>query len=427
MRAIFTLLFFASIVPDLPTANANLVALGPWSGAVTPYSAVVVSKLNTPRLSTLKVSEQPFFSHAMPIGESAAVPGEQPEIARFTIRNLRPDTRYYYRIRAGAERDDLHQGSFTTFPAEDQPASFSFAFSSAADTGSTHGVFAELKYDKPLFTLLAGDLFTPAAPPDSPPDRSAFSAAYNATLDSRTQGDFYRAIPIVYTWRDTDCPAVIPARAAFNEYAPHYPLAADADPSFPADHPDTPAPITQAFTVGRVRFLVLDTTSQRRSGDVLGDWQTDWLQRQLLAAQGRYPLTFIVTALPWIGDPGGPKPTWSDFPAARARLCDWIASQALHGLCLLTAGPAPAADDGTHAGTDSDHPLGFPVLQAGPLDQPVAPATGRWTVAPAKPRQGDGFFGLVKIEDHGAAIAVDFRGINQDSRELLRYTFTASP
>lgn len=374
----------------LGEAYAGLVALGPWVGAVTPYSAVVVTKLNTPRLATLEVSEQSFFSRALTIGEEPAVPGEQPEMARFNVRNLKPSTRYYYRVRAGDERDELHYGSFVTLPVEGERATFSFAFSADAETGSAHAVFAEIEYHKPLFFIVAGNLYRARIVEPNP---ALFREAYDAVLSSETQGNLYRQVPLVYIWGDADFPAGSTAEpvalSAYREYVPHHPLADDSDGS------GVKGSIAQAFTVGRVRFILADGEARSIEG----------LKRALLETRGHFPLVFVTCAA---------RSKGNGAVELRRELRDWLKENEIAGVCFLSGGGALAAD--------SDE--GIPLLVAGPLDRSGGDlASGPELVGVIRPTSGEGQFGWVEVSDQGTQIAVTFLGFNQHGREKLRYTF----
>ena len=76
-----------------------------------------------------------------------------------------------------------------------------------------------------------------------PDDLDAWFGLYSRALDSFTQAELYRDVPLVYTWNDTDSGGEA-AHAAYRTYIPHYPL--------PADSPDAPEdelrPISQAFS-----------------------------------------------------------------------------------------------------------------------------------------------------------------------------------
>lgn len=399
---------------------------------MTSESAVVVAKLTTPRLATLEVSEDRDFMRRVSFGELTEIPGDQREMAHFRATGLKPATRYYYRIRAGTDRDDDHRGTFVTFPVENEPASFTFAFASCARTGSEHAVFAEIKYHDPLFYLCTGDLHYEDIATD---DRAPFRSAYERVLASTTQAELYRNVPLVYVWDDHDygpngsdrhSPSRAASHGTYREYVPHYPLASNPQPD---------GPIAHAFTVGRVRFIVLDTRTERDPEDapdnpqktMLGAWQKQWLKAELLAARTHHPLVFVVSSVAWISNETTQRDNWGRYTAERRELSDWMVANAITGVCFL-GGDAHmlAADDGSHNtyATNRRGP-GFPVLQAAPLDQKGSLKGGPWSVPPELPTEGEGQFGLVEVNDQGGnRIEVLFRGLNHSGREKLRLEFS---
>ncbi len=88
-------------------------------------------------------------------------------------------------------------------------------------------------------------------------------------------------------------------RLTYEEYVPHYPLSFDKD-----------GPISQTFSVGRVKFIMTDLRSERDSvtnkddatKSLLGDKQKAWLKQQLIEANGKYPLIVWMSTVPWIGN-----------------------------------------------------------------------------------------------------------------------------
>src|SRR5260370_13456696 len=88
-----------------------------------------------------------------------------------------------------------------------------------------------------------------------------FRAAYDRVLASPQQAELYRRVPFVYIWDDHDyggnnsnrkAASRQAARLAYDEYVPHYPLAAGADD----------VPIYQSFAVGRAEFILVELPSE---------------------------------------------------------------------------------------------------------------------------------------------------------------------
>lgn len=432
-------------------ACGSLVSRGPWAGAVTDSSARVIGKLSVPADGAwLEIAENSEFAPVRRVPAAALPPASQPEMAHFAIDGLRPNTRYHYRFRSPAERpaekDDRSNGTFTTFPVAGQPASFRFAFAACAGTGSTHRVFRMIRQQAPLFYLQTGDLHYENIAWNH---RETFRAAFDSVLGSFAQRALYAAVPIAYTWDDHDfgpngsdrhSPGRPAARATYREYVPHYPLAWDeerktatrAPAAATADQPGD-GPIAQAFTVGRARFIVLDTRSERdheklRDGPgktMLGAWQKEWLKRELLAANGRFPLIFIVSSVSWVSNETRSRDNWGRYATERAELCDWMVEQNIRGVCFLSGDAHMlAADDGRNNNYAKNGGPNFPALQAAPLDRSGSVKGGPWSVTPALPEDGEGQFGLVDVADHGTRIDVLFRGMNHEGREKLRLAFS---
>ena len=142
---------------------------------------------------------------------------------------------------------------------------------------------------------------------------------------------------------------------------PHYPLASG----------DGPRPIYHAFSVGRVRFLVTDSRSDRTPETMLGEAQREWLKRELLAARDSHALTVWVNSVPWIVGESASGDDWGAYPEERRELADHIAEHGIANLVML-AGDAHmiAFDDGSNSDYASASGVGFPVLHAGALDRP---------------------------------------------------------
>lgn len=413
-------------------ALAGLVTHGPWSGGVTAESAVVVARLAWPASNVhLEISAQPDFSASRLVPAAPPQPEARLEIVRFAVDGLRPDTRYHYRLRVGTTTDE-RTGTFVTTPVPGQATSFRFTFGSCSNTGSAHPVFTRIRDEQPLFHLTTGDLHYLDIAENS---RDAFRAAYEAGLASPTQAALHRSVAWAYVWDDHDfgpngsdrhSPSREASHAVYREYVPHHPLASDAE------HPDRSGPITQAFTVGRARFLLLDTRSQRDAialpdgpgKTMLGTWQKAWLKRELLAARGRFPLIFIVSSVSWISADTR-RDNWGAYTAERAELSDWMVDAGITGVCFLSGDAHMlAADDGRHNSYARNGGPGFPVLQAAPLDRNGSIKGGPWSVAPVLPEAGEGQYGLVEVTDYGDRLDVTFSGRNHEGREKLRLAFT---
>ncbi|HEX9726633.1 MAG TPA: hypothetical protein VGC53_20310, partial [Vicinamibacteria bacterium] len=205
----------------LPACSSAVTARGPvrwaWSGAVTPSSAVVKTKVDpqegAPRL---RISGR----------EIAPDVDDVDGVAAFRVDGLTPATRYDYRALWGDS--SFLDGQFQTFA--EGPMSFRFVFGSCARTGSNHRIFEVMESLEPLFTLHMGDFHYENIGTNDP---ARFRLAFDEVLASHRQSSLYRSAPIAYMWDDHDYgpddsdrtnPAKPAALATYDAIVPHYPL-----------------------------------------------------------------------------------------------------------------------------------------------------------------------------------------------------------
>ncbi|MDF7822712.1 alkaline phosphatase D family protein [Pontiellaceae bacterium B12227] len=307
-----------------------------WSGGVSDSSASIVAGVKAhQKIKQKQVVDYALFKDqamtqrvANGTKKTAASP---PGIARITFSKLQADTRYYFCVGVNgvleSELNDqdngehAYTGTFRTFPAAGQPASFNFIHTCSTKAGSEGDpVFETIKKQKPLFFMHTGDFFYADQGGNSYTNEAGFRNCYAKNLncfdgvDATSQASLYRSTPIIYMWDDhdfgkNDCVGEVPpgkdskplAHAVYREYVPHYPLTGRKE-----------NPIYQAFTVGRIRFILTDlrTAAEKPGNDQkstrLGRKQKRWFKKELRNANGKFPLIVWVTTIPWNGkaDPG---------------------------------------------------------------------------------------------------------------------------
>ncbi len=284
----------------------SVIDRGPWSGAMTPGSALVKAKLvHEGMVARLLLSKSPSFGDPIYSSYARSEP-EQNNIVAFPLANLDPDTPYYYVLEVEGHIEAKKSGEFRTFPAPG-PASFKIAWASCARTGSTSDIFDRIRENRPLFYMNVGDFHYQDIRTN---ELWRFRAAYDAVLASPEQADLYRHVAFDYIWDDHDFggngatrKAITHevARRSYEEYVPHYPLVFDGE-----------GPIAHSFSVGRVKFILTDLRSQRDDPrdketpgkSMMGPEQKEWFKKELLEASGRYPLICWVSSVPWIGKAG---------------------------------------------------------------------------------------------------------------------------
>ena len=442
----------------------SFVARGPWSGGVTPVSAIVKAKLLREDFKArLLVSRNPQLSRPIYSRPDRSETNHY-NIVTFQLEGLQPNTQYYYGLEIDGRLDPTKRGQFRTFPP-DGPASFQIAFASCGRTGSTRDVYDRIREHHPLFYMNMGDFHYQDIKTNS---RALFRAAYDAVLASPQQADLYRHVPLVYMWDDHDyggnnanrkSTTHEAARLTYDEYVPHYRFAML----------DNEAPIFQSFTVGRVKFILTDLRSDRddpkKKDDadktILGPKQKEWLKQELLAANGRYPLICWMSSVPWIGEAGkspyrrlstnrygfihhtnlvesastrtnrgrggGDEDHWSVFSTERREIADFIKSNHIQGVCILHGDSHMlAADDGTYSDYATGGGAPIPVMCAAPLDQNPSLKGGPYSqgVYRVRDRDGESGFGLLTVTDRGDVIDVVFSGRNNRDEEKISLKFS---
>jgi phosphodiesterase/alkaline phosphatase D-like protein/predicted esterase len=439
----------------------SLVDRGPWSGGVTPRSAIVKAKVVRPLPTRLLVSTNPNLKSAFRTSKVFAVTNHN-NIVEFPLSGLKSNTRYYYGLEVNGRLEKKKRGEFNTFP--EGRSSFSFAFASCARTGSSSDVFDTIRENHPLFYMNMGDFHYQNI---STNDRGKFRAAYDWVLSSPQQSDLYRNLPLVYIWDDHDfggnnsnrrASSHEAARLTYEEYVPHYPL-----PSGQGD-----VPIYQTFTVGRAKFILTDLRSARdpiakrdtAEKTMLGAKQKKWFKQELISARGKYPLIFWVSSVPWLGDartnyyrnvstnrygfihhtnmqgavtsrrtngnrPGADQDHWSVFSHERREIADFIKSNQISGVCILHGDAHMlAADDGSHSDFATGGGARIPVMCGGPLDQDSSIKGGLYSQGIFKVRKEEGAFGFITVTDLGSTIDVKYSGRNNRNEEKISLQFS---
>ena len=387
-----------------------------WSGALTSTSIRVNAQVaEAGTTARLAVAPDPSFDTAR-WTEPQVVSAAANRIVAFAMSDLEPGTDYHYAVEVDGELDLVRSGRFSTPP--DAPFSFTIALGSCARVGSNGAVFDTIRELDPFLYLMLGDVHYANITRNDP---GAFRTALDEVLTRPAQSALYLTAPIAYLWDDHDfggnnsdagsasAPA---AQATYREYVPHYEL-----------HDDAGA-IYQAFTLGRVRFIVTDTRSAREGDTMLGARQLAWLKGEMLAARDSHALTVWASSVPWIGGVSGIADHWGGYADERAELADFIADNRIAERLVMVAGDAHmlAIDDGTNSDYSSSGSGGFPVLHAAALDRPGSVKGGPFSEGTFP---GAGQFATMTVEDDGGdRIRVVWQGYDWELNEIVDLEIT---
>lgn len=409
--------------------NSNVIWI--WSGAVTADSAVVKARLGS-GISQASIhinpAEDPYKAGTMAAEIHAEADSDG--IVSFRLVGLQSDKEYSYTIEVNGKSGP--PGRFHTFA--EGPMSFRIGFASCATTGSNHRIFTTLENLRPLFFIHMGDFHYEDIARNEP---SLFRRAYDRVLSSPRQGAFYRATPVAYVYDDHDfgpddadgtSPSKPAAIQTYQQCVPHYPLSRINGKV---------QTIQQAFTVGRVRFLMLDVRSERTPEEepdgpnktMLGKDQLKWLREELNEAQQRYALVILVNGVPWITrDSPGESHGWEPYSHERTIIADMIKEANIADRLIMLSGDAhmAAIDDGINSNYASDRALNekaFPVIHGSPLDRYPRIKGGPYSHGTSSPKRWLRIFkikqfGLMDLEDDGNRLQIQLSCRNADGKIL---------
>ena len=407
-----------STAPQIPVDLVTWI----WSGAVTADTFTVKARLADDVENVHLLVERADHLGGTRVIAPAAGPSEDRVVA-FEVAGLEASTEYRYAVATDHHADKGRTGRVVTFP--EGPASFTIALGACIQTGSNGQVFDRIRELNPQLFLITGDFHYGDVSSNDP---EQLRAMYERNLEQPGQQALYLSAPIAYVWDDhdfggNDSSAVADSRFAsrevYTEYVPHYALGAAGDVA-----------ISQAFTLGRVRFIMLDTRSARTPDampdgpdkTMIGSSQRAWLEQQLLEASGKYPLIVVVTSVPWIAAQTDAADNWSGFAYERAELANFIAENGIRSVALF-GGDAHmlAIDDGTNSDYSASGNAPLPVFQAGALDRRGTTKGGPYSEGMYP---GGGQFGVMQVEDMGGdSITVHWTGLNWKGETVVELTF----
>ncbi len=423
------LLFFAVGAIAWGQGNSPFVG-GVWSGNITPTSATVAVRLHAPALRTrLLVSINPgltpgTYSAAV---NSAAGAGNA---VKLTVQGLQPDTDYYYGIEvAGTLRTEVEsRGRFRTFPLG--KSSFRIAFASCGDyRAPDQRAYTAIMEERPLLFINVGDLHYSDT---NSTNHEEYRSNYDQVLGHPQQGPLYRSVPVAYIWddhdyagNDSDTTAIgrDTARAVYRERVPHYPLGSAG------------GTMAQAFTIGRVRFIMTDlrsgataaTAKESASKSKMGAAQKAWFKQELINARDSgFPLIVWVCPDPWIAPAQLGDDSWGGHVTERTELANFIRDNRITNLALISGDMHGLAfDDGTHSDYATGGGAPVTVLHGAALTSDGSTKGGPYSggVFP-----GNLQYGVLEIYDNGGpSVACRFVGMKVDEGRKLTHIFSGSP
>ena len=368
--------FLASITTSVVSINQayNTTPLKEWIlvGGVTSTSATFrVRSQGGVSGVTFVVSERESLTNPI-LAKILGSNTEDELVFTVNVTSLQPQTEYYYAsVQSDSPTTVVRQGSFRTPATEGQPFNFKIAVAGCSWTGSKSDIFRYIAAQNPLFMLHLGDFHYEDIYKN---DLDLRINAVDLVLGSDSQRELYSKVPIAYTWDDHDwmgndsgqrekeAGARQTALKSYQIAFPHHALALEGDA----------VPLYQAFTIGRVRFIISDLRSEANETHIYSTEQRDWLFNELSQA-GQYDFVIWASSKPWIGDVELGDDNWTGQPADRKELSEFVSktlAQTQNLLAVSSDAHMLAFDDGSNTYYGSGNGvLSFPILQSGPMDR----------------------------------------------------------
>mmetsp|Transcript_19364 Transcript_19364/g.35168 ORF Transcript_19364/g.35168 Transcript_19364/m.35168 type:complete len:675 (-) Transcript_19364:219-2243(-) len=309
------------------------------------------------------------------------------------IEGLTENTGYYYEfepVKTTARRN----GQFHTPVTEGNPMSFTMAASGCAWTGSKAQIFESIAKDESNLQLFLhmGDMhYEDHGPVGSTVENMDIRmGALDRALNSPEQLALYSKTAFAYMYDDHDwlgnnvvgnvegrTVALRSYRVAFPVPEPLPAIAANNN-SFGGENEVSPY---HAFTIGLVRFIMLDLRAESNKDRIYSTAQQEWLFGEISNANA-YDFVILLLSRPWIGEAKDGDDSWLGYAEDRAKLSAHI-SETVGGpdgkgnlLAIASDAHMVAFDDGrnTFYGhnltiANPDSVSSFPILVSGPLDR----------------------------------------------------------
>ncbi len=443
-----------------------------WSGGVSDTTAVVVTKTKSAS-SQVVCMVSPNEDLSRPAYVSHAKTADAIHIVRFDgISGLKANTRYYYGIKVDGQLETvlndtdngngMYTGKFKTFPTPGNAGDFKFAFA-CSNSEPNSIAFEKLSAYAPDFFIQTGDFHYADingsdVETNKSDHRTQFEKKLNATGLAPNQASFYRATAIAYMWDDHDFgpndshakgtsvkkratpEAQEAVHSVYRQYVPHYPLGLAGDAAFAPGR----EPICQAFTVGRVRFILTDIRSQSEQNEpddynatMMGTRQKEWFKEELLKASGTYPLIVWLTTTPWNGKQKPVKGNkWYQHTGERREIANFLKDNYIQGFCAIAGDMhATTIDDGANTDFADGGGAGFPIFHAASLGTQTSYKGGPYNRGAAK---RDHQYGRFEVADNDKDMVITWKGWDCDTDAvsvptqddegdgLVQYTFTRS-
>ncbi len=329
------------VIAKIREAMNDRVIHGPMLGRQTGNSVSVWVRTLGPSQVTVEVSKDEDFQATVLQGTAHSDKASD-FTAEVLVDGLQPDTDYFYRLGINdGQPGEVH--SFKSLSLPHSPTTFRLAFGGGAGyVPENERAWDTIRETNPQLLLLLGDNVY-SDDPESP------AMQHYCYYRRQARPEFARLVsqtPTYTIWDDhdfglNDCvegPEMdVPAwkRPVYGVYRNNW-----VNPGYGAG--DAHPGCYYDFYQGDVHFIMLDGRYYRNLDEtkgersMLGPVQRRWLLDKLKDSQGVFKV--LVSPVPWVfRAKGDSKDTWNGFKAERGIIFDFIKSNEIEGVLLMSA------------------------------------------------------------------------------------------
>ena len=403
--------------------SAQYIEVGPYSGAVSESSAVIVYKLSLPDQECRVEYSKDSLLRDSEFSDLHTTSGAHANYIKVGLKNLEPETKYFYRLELNGEKLKRSRGKFRTF--SNTSKSFTFAFGNSLKSESKRsGLRAAVDKDI-LFFLNTGDLHYSDI---DVADIGLFRNAYQKALMRNDMSYMGKRVPYAFIWDDHDygpnnsdktAPGRLESIKAYRECIPHYPMATR----------EKNGAIHQAFTVNNTRIVLSDLRSMRdpngkpdnEEKTMMGAEQLTWFKKEIKESSSKYPLVIWVSSVPYTAETR--KDSWAGFSHERRNIANFIKEHNINNLMIISGDAHSISYNIGEENNYSDYEgEGLFEILAAPLDNwATSVKCGPWTeVYEPEANKGQMVYGMVEVDYSEDKTTVSFKAFDINHKLLIK-------
>ncbi|RCW36821.1 phosphodiesterase/alkaline phosphatase D-like protein [Marinilabilia salmonicolor] len=403
---------------------AQYIEVGPFSGAVSDSSAVIVYKVSLPGQKCRVEYSKDSLLRKSEFSEVHTTTGKNANYIKVALKTLEPETKYFYRLELNGEKLERSRGHVRTF--SDTSKSFRFAFGNSLKSESKRSGLRAAVDNDILFFLNTGDLHYSDI---DVADIGLFRNAYQNALMRKDMSYMGKMVPLTFIWDDHDfgpnnsdktAPGRMESGKAYRECIPHYSLMST----------EKNGAIYQSFTVNNTHFILTDLRSTRDQNSkpdnenktMMGKEQLTWFKRELKESSLKYPLVIWVSSVPFTAEKRNDSDSWAGFSYERRVIANFVKEHNIDNLMIISGDAHGISYNIGKENNYSDYEgEGLFEILAAPLDNwATSIKGGPWTeVYKPEAERGQMVYGMVEVDYSEDKTTVRFGAFDTEHHKLI--------